>query len=186
MKLSLSPENWEAQYSDVEVKYAIGGWKIVIPKGDQSVNYVVSDCPIQGFRAAIKATFKIKSSEPKFKVFDIHHLPSFRLYFQEQGDNWQSDGFRWWSVAPSGSITLPDHTSGTVTLVTAADPALWQGLYGKLANSTKDYANRFEKACRFIDKVGITFGGSFDYGFGHGVSLESGSYKVICKYFEAN
>lgn len=94
--------------------------------------------------------------------------PKARLYFQKAGDDWFSNGFRFWST-PS---TLED---GDHELVIPLDFAHWSGVRG----NTYETQATFDAARANVVNVGITFGADFA---GHGL-YASGPVHFSMKSF---
>jgi hypothetical protein len=182
MKLSVNPLKWETQYSDVQVKIGLTGFKLFVPKNG-SLNYVVTQAPDVDLNKFIglNGKFLVKAVNATYKTYNTSYPPNFRLYLQQKGDNWKSNGYRWWSTAVSGYSFLPLNGKYIIGLHTIFAPVYWQGIDGKSAMTNPE---RFKAALKSPDKIGITFGGSYGNDFGHGVELLGGKCKIIGKEFE--
>ena len=92
-------------------------------------------------------------------------LPTVRVFLA--GVSNQNDTKRYWSH-DIYYVLGP----GTVTMNVPLDPALWSDVDGLPADLNNGAINRFQSALDNIDRLGVTFGGSF---FGHGVFTTGGT-----------
>lgn len=91
------------------------------------------------------------------------------LYFQRRGDDWATDGWRWWaSFAP---IPLSE---GEFT-ISASLTSNWTSVQNKSAASDPD---DFRASVRDADRVGFTFGNCT--GRGHGIRATGpGTFRLL-------
>ena len=81
------------------------------------------------------------------------------LYFQREGDDWATDGGRWWATFASVALQGP---MAEVEIAAPLD-ANWTSV---LEMTAKHNPNEFARAKANADRVGFTFGNC--EGFGHG------------------
>jgi hypothetical protein len=97
------------------------------------------------------------------------------IYFERQGDDWNTDGYRWWA---SFNMTTPIEP-GTYTITVPLDDArYWSSSNVKDAIKNPDdfLAAKQHTAC-----VGFTLGGGT--GLGHGV-FATGHVRLVVTQFE--
>jgi hypothetical protein len=139
------------------------GWLFSFPIGVDGVHYVTTGWTGSLVGKTITMTFSI-SGGPDFVGLnsgqpDPNGVPSVRLYFQQAGDNWDTDGFRWWSINPNSVALAP----GSFTISVPVSPDLWSGIFGEKGT---DKPALWNAAVANVANVGFTFGSEF---FGHGV-----------------
>lgn len=103
-------------------------------------------------------------------------LPSaITVYFQRRGDDWSTDGWRWW------------FTSGTVSPITAGTFEIIAPLSGHWTSVEREDSEidraSFAAAVADADRVGFTLGGGD--GYGHGV-YATGPARIVITGFEVN
>ena len=95
------------------------------------------------------------------------------LYFQRKGDDWRTDGWRWWATF----ATITGLADGEYEIVAPLD-ANWTSVM-ELTAATHPEA--FRAALADADRVGFTFGGGD--GFGHGVRA-TGPVRFVLTGFD--
>lgn len=95
------------------------------------------------------------------------------LYFQRRGDNWRTDGGRWW--APFASVPLRG-PMGEMEIVAPLD-ANWTSV---IEMSARTSPNAFAAAKATADRVGFTFGNC--EGLGHGARATQPVRFVVTKF----
>ena len=85
-------------------------------------------------------------------------ISALTVYFQRRGDDWNSDGWRWW------------FTSGTVAPIPSGPGEIAAPLNGQWTSvfkmSSSGAPSQFQEAINSADRVGFTFGGGDGYGHG--------------------
>jgi hypothetical protein len=81
------------------------------------------------------------------------------LYFQRKGDNWRTNGARWW--ASFAKVSLRGFMAETE--IVAPLNARWTSV---LKMNAKDHSNEFAAAKANADRVGFTFANCSGYGHG--------------------
>lgn len=81
------------------------------------------------------------------------------LYFQQAGDNWATDGGRWWATFASAQLSRP---TGEMEIVAPLN-GRWTSVIRMDAENSR---GEFEMAKARADRVGFTFANC--EGFGHG------------------
>ena len=104
----------------------------------------------------------------------VAHFPSIgpTLYFERSGDDWNTDGYRWWaSFAAVMPMVAGDHE------VSARLDSNWTSVMTKTA---LNYPDDFSRSIQDSQAVGFTLGGGT--GYGHGV-YATGPARLIVKDF---
>ena len=101
---------------------------------------------------------------------------SIVLYFQRKGDNWSTDGWRWWSTF-SYHMPLKPGEYELVAPLEGSPSADWTSVS---TYSWSTSPGTYQKAIEEADRVGFTFGGGD--GWGHGVYATAPA-KFILKDF---
>lgn len=98
------------------------------------------------------------------------------LYFQRRGDDWNQDGWRWWSVF---AIHKP-LGAGEFEMVAPLEPSTTSNWKSVLKMKSLENPNEYKMAVDNADRVGFTFGGGG--GQGHGVYATAPA-KFVLKEF---
>jgi hypothetical protein len=139
---------------------ADGGWHIGIPQSD-GVHYVTRHFGSAG-KTMITIHYRVEMADgvkivPSTEPDGPSMGPVF--YFQRKGDNWNSDGWRWWAT-----FDVPHPiVAGKFELSVPLDGAWTSVETETAANSPGD----FYQAKQYAERVGFTLGGGT--GYGHGV-----------------
>ena len=144
------------------------GWYFDFPQTPNSVHYVTR-APTEAVRSGIRMSFEI-SGNAEFKEADcggVGCVPGpgmVRIYIQRCGDDWRTNGFRFWSppLQLSGGALQMDY---------ALDPS-WSGVFGTDPDG-------FRAALSNLCAVGFTFGGMFA---GHGVYSTAPARFVLTNF----
>jgi hypothetical protein len=151
-----------------------GTWYIDLPQSD-GVHYVTTAYPsLTGF-TKMTIRYRIEMADGvKIVPSTDATAPSIgpTLYFQRVGDNWNSDGYRWWAtfarvlpmVAGENEVSAPLDFN-------------WTSSNTKTANG---YPNDFALSKQNTAEVGFTLGGGS--GYGHGV-YATGKARLIVEDF---
>lgn len=141
------------------------------------VNYVTIRLgPLKG-KKSIRMRYRIEA-DPSTNFYPKccpGKLSTIVLYFQRRGDNWTSEGWRWWSTftyhrpLKPGDYVLEAPLKATTT-------SNWTSVTGSKALNNPAYNRAIDNA----DRVGFTFGGGD--GWGHGV-YATGPAKFVLKEF---
>ena len=95
------------------------------------------------------------------------------LYFQRSGDDWSTDGGRWWATFATRQLNGP---TGETEIVAPLN-AKWSSVIRKnAANSPAEFA----AAKLYADRVGFTFANC--EGFGHGARATAPVRFVVTKF----
>jgi hypothetical protein len=137
-------------------------WSFNFPQKD-GVHYVTTQTSGSLVGKTLHLKFTIAGTETAFTALnagqpDTAAPAQVHLYFQQAGDNWDTDGYRWWSN-PKGVMLA----NGTFTLDVPVTPDQWTGIFGEKGT---DKPALWNAAVANVMNVGFTFGGEF---FGHGV-----------------
>lgn len=81
------------------------------------------------------------------------------LYFQRKGDNWRTDGARWWASFAKVTLRGPMPETEIVAPLNAS----WTSV---LKMNAKDHPNEFAAAKANADRVGFTFANCSGHGHG--------------------
>ena len=93
-------------------------------------------------------------------------------YIQRKGDDWNTDGYRWWASYASPMPITPGEHEITVEL-----NGPWTSVFTKTADNDP---SSFAKAKADADRIGFTFGGGD--GLGHGLYAD-GSARFVLESF---
>jgi hypothetical protein len=93
-------------------------------------------------------------------------------YIQRRGDDWDTDGYRWWASYASPMPITPGEHELTVQL-----DGPWTSVMKKTAAT---HPSDFQKAKDNADRIGFTFGGGT--GLGHGVSATAPARFVLLSF----
>jgi hypothetical protein len=150
------------------------GWGFVMTP-DAEPHYVTARYGTLQGKSRIRMVYRLEIGD------DSHVYPRccmneqgmVTLYFQKAGDDWNTDGGRWWATFASQPVTPGVHE------IVAPLNDNWTSVIKKTAQTAPaDFAAAKLKA----DRIGFTFGGgsSQDSGYGHGVrSTGPGVFTVL-------
>jgi hypothetical protein len=138
------------------------GWAFDFPLYPSSVHYVTFRYGSLSGKTHIVMHYRIEG-DPSVRIFPVccAQLDSIgpTLYFQQKGDDWETDGKRWWATFNSPHPIQPGEYEMDVPLDGA-----WTSVTTMTASSNP---SQFMNAKQNADRVGFTFGGGD--GYGHGV-----------------
>lgn len=151
------------------------GWAFDFPLSPGSVHYVTFQSGSLVGKTHIVVHYRIETNS-NVQLFPVccAQLASIgpTLYFQEKGDNWSTDGMRWWATFAAPNPIQ----SGDYTLDVPLDGA-WTSVNTMTAASNPiEFTNAKQNAAR----VGFTFGGGD--GYGHGV-YANGTARFVLESF---
>jgi hypothetical protein len=150
------------------------GWHIDLPQSD-GVHYVTRQSGSLAGKTKITIRYRVEMSDGvKIVPSSYPNAPALgpTLYFQRAGDDWNTDGWRWWAT-----FSTPDPIVAGTFEISAPLDALWTSVDAKTAtNSPSDFASAKEHAGR----VGFTLGGGT--GYGHGV-FATGQARIVVTDF---
>lgn len=162
------PQGWTADTdgNDYGTKVEADG-SFDFPQTPSSVHYVTKACDgLTGKQIRLKYRIEggplYAASDPKAPTIG----PT--IYFERKGDDWQTDGMRWWATFASPSPIVP----GEFEIIVPFD-AKWTSV--EHYNSVDNRAS-FLAALNNAARVGFTFGGGS--GYGHGV-YGSGRFTLL-------
>jgi len=151
------------------------GWAFDFPLDTGTVGYVTLRHGSLANKAHILMRYRIEM-DPGVVIHPLccAQLPSIgpTLYFQQQGDDWQTDGKRWWAtfarVTPieAGEFEVDIPLNGAWTSVQTMTAA----------SNPQQFANAKANA----DRIGFTFGGGD--GYGHGVYATGRARFVLTSF----
>jgi hypothetical protein len=159
-----------------------GAWSFQFPSSESGghVNYVQTPFNAATTPQSLTVTFRVESNAPQYEVLDpADHLPAtFRLFFEQQGDDLIEPNGRWWAGPSMSVYNLGSQDGQTLTFFVPLTSDRWSNVYGD------QDPQAFSAALKNIGWVGVTFGGQ--YFAGHGVAVRSGSAKYILIDFTVN
>jgi hypothetical protein len=146
------------------------GWQFDMPTGSGSVHYV--EVPYKATEnltgKTLTVTFSMVSNEPIYNAnveAGESGPPSFHLFLERLNDDFTNEYYRWW--CSSGGYNLGTQDNQTITLSCPLTSTAWTSVYGVSTPGP------FADALNNLGWVGMTFGGSGQWG--HGVRLLGGS-----------
>jgi hypothetical protein len=150
------------------------GWHIDLPQSD-GVHYVTRQFGSLAGKTKITIRYRVEAADGvKIVPSSDASLPSLgpTLYFQRSGDNWSTDGWRWWATFTTPAPIQPGEYE-----ITAALDGPWTSVETETAaNSPSDFAAAKQGA----GEVGFTLGGGT--GYGHGV-YATGQARIVVTDF---
>jgi hypothetical protein len=182
---AMTASNWEIGPIISGYDYSIGmptsptqvpdGWEFDFPLAPGSVHYLTFRYGSLAGKTHIIMHYRVEMS-PGVQLFPAC-CPQFEtigptVYFQENGDDWNTDGMRWWATFNSPAPI----EAGEFTMDVPLDAA-WTSVTTMTAASNPA---QFLKAKENADRVGFTFGGGT--GYGHGV-YANGSARFVLESF---
>lgn len=148
------------------------GWWFDFPLFPGSVHYVTFHYGSLAGKTHIVMHYKVEA-DPGVVIHPITQsdAPSMgpTIYFQEKGDDWDTDGMRWWATF---ATPLPINP-GEYTMDVPLD-GKWTSVVSMTAATNP---SQFAKAKQNADRVGFTFGGGT--GYGHGVYADGNARFVL-------
>lgn len=178
-------QNWEIGPVINGSNYSIGmplnptqtpdGWAFDFPLAPGSVHYVTFPFgPLVG-KSHIVMHYRIEA-DPGVQIIPVccSALPAIgpTIYFQQQGDDWKSDGKRWWATFDT-KISI---VAGDYQLDIPLD-GQWTSVSAMTAQSNPQ---EFKTAKENAARVGFTLGGGD--GFGHGVYATGRARLVVTDF----
>lgn len=150
------------------------GWYIDLPQSD-GVHYVTRRSGSLAGKTKITIKYRIETAEgvkivPSSEPNALSIGPT--LYFQRRGDDWKTDGWRWWATFTSPIPIV----AGTFQITAPLDGA-WTSVNTKTA---ANHPSDFAAAVQNSDRIGFTLGGGT--GYGHGV-YATGSARIVVTDF---
>jgi hypothetical protein len=82
---------------------------------------------------------------------------SVTLHFQKRGDDWKTDGYRWWATFATVPLAIGEHE------IVAPLDSKWTGAFAATAET---HPAAFAAAKANAERVGFTFGNCEGYGHG--------------------
>jgi hypothetical protein len=151
------------------------GWAFDFPLSPGSVRYVTFHYGSLAGKTHIVIHYRIEA-DPNVQLFPVccAQLASIgpTLYFQQKGDDWSTDGLRWWATFNSPTPIK----AGDYTIDVPLDGA-WTSVETMTAANSP---TQFSTAKQNADRVGFTFGGGD--GYGHGV-YANGTARFVLESF---
>jgi len=148
------------------------GWGFDFPLYPGSVHYVTFRYGSLAGKTHIVMHYRIDADTS----IGIHPItqpdaPSMgpTIYFQEKGDDWNTDGMRWWATFATPLPIVP----GEYTIDVPLD-GKWTSVVSMTAATNP---TDFSRAKQNADRVGFTFGGGT--GYGHGVYADGNARFVL-------
>lgn len=177
--------NWEIGPIIAGTNYSVGmplnptqtadGWAFDFPLAPGSVHYVTFPYGSLSGKTHIVMRYRVEA-DPSVRFFPVccAQLQSLgpTIYFQKSGDNWNTDGMRWWATfSPPTPVR-----AGEYELDIPLDGA-WTSVVTMSAASNP---NEFAAAKMNAGRVGFTFGGGD--GYGHGVYADGQARFVVTSF----
>jgi hypothetical protein len=151
------------------------GWAFDFPLAPGKVGYVTYRFGSLAGKSRIVMRYRIEA-DPTVQIFPMccPQLDSIgpTLYFQQRGDDWNTDGKRWWATFD----TRHPIQGGEYELNIPLDGA-WTSVFTMTAQSNPQ---QFANAKQNADRVGFTLGGGD--GYGHGV-YANGVARIVVTSF---
>jgi hypothetical protein len=177
--------NWEIGPIISGTDYSVGmplnptqtsdGWAFNFPLAPGSVHYVTYKFGSLAGKTHIVMKYRIEADP------SVQFLPTCcpallgqgpTMYLQEKGDNWNTDGMRWWATFNSPWPIQP----GDHELDIPLDGA-WTSVFTMTAASDPQ---QFTSAKLNADRIGFTFGGGD--GYGHGTYVTGSARFVVTSF----
>lgn len=151
------------------------GWAFDIPMSPGSVHYLTYKYGSLAGKSHIIMSYRIEA-DPAVQIFaaSVPGATSIgpTLYFQQVGDDWNTDGMRWWATF---NIRYPI-TSGAYQVDIPFD-ANWTSVFTMTAQAN---LTQFQSAKLDAERIGFTFGGGT--GYGHGVYADGPARFVVTSF----
>lgn len=174
--------NWEIGPVISGKNYSVGmplrptqtpeGWAFDFPLAPGSVHYVTSPSGSLAGKTHIILHYRIEAAPSvEFSPVCCADLPAIgpTIYFQEKGDDWNTDGLRWWATFDAPTPMKPGEYQMDIPLDGA-----WSSVMTMTATGNPQ---QFASAKANADRVGFTFGGGD--GYGHGVYANGAARFVV-------
>jgi hypothetical protein len=156
------------------VQDADGSWHIDLPQSD-GVHYVTHSIGSLSGKTKITMHYRVET-DPGVQILPSSNPSAASmgptLYFQRSGDNWSTDGNRWWATFETPAPIV----AGTFELTAPLDGP-WTSVETKTAANSPD---DFKQAKANAARVGFTLGGGT--GYGHGV-YATGPARIVVTGF---
>ena len=155
--------------------HAKGGWGFTISQQSEPHYVTFRHGSLRG-KKQIRMRFRVDG--PAGAIIHGAKCPTgspsaVTLYFQRAGDDWATDGGRWWATFASGQLSRP---TGEMEIVAPLD-GKWTSV---LHLSAENSRNEFEAAKAHADRVGFTFANC--EGFGHGARATAPVRFVVTRF----
>lgn len=151
------------------------GWAFDFPLAPGSVHYVTFPYGSLAGKTHIVMHYRIEA-DPSVQFFPVccANLPSIgpTMFIQENGDDWNTDGMRWWATFNSPTPIKPGDYQMDIPLDGA-----WTSVFTMTAASNPQ---QFATAKLNAARVGFTFGGGD--GYGHGVYANGIARFVVTSF----
>lgn len=181
----MTAQNWEIGPVINGSNYSVGmplnpvqtpdGWAIDFPLSPASVHYVTFPFGTLAGKTRIVMHYRIEA-DPGVQIVPVCCATSPAigptLYFQQQGDDWNTDGERWWATFD----TKFPIEAGTYELDVPLDGA-WTSV---MTMTAKSDPQQFTTAKNNAARIGFTLGGGD--GYGHGVYATGPARLVVTEF----
>jgi hypothetical protein len=182
---TMTAQNWEIGPVINGRNYSVGmplnpvqtpdGWAFDFPLSPGSAHYVTFPFGSLAGKTRIVMHYRIEA-DPGVQIVPVccSTSPAIgpTLYFQQQGDDWNTDGMRWWATFDTKSPMV----SGDYEVTIPLDGA-WTSVMTMTAQSNPQ---QFITAKSNAGRVGFTLGGGD--GFGHGVYATGRARLVVTEF----
>jgi hypothetical protein len=152
-----------------------GGWGFTISQASEPHYVTFRHGSLRGKRQ-IRMRFRVEGQAGAIvhgAKCPIASPSAVTLYFQRAGDDWTTDGARWWATFASARLDGP---VGETEIVASLD-----GKWTSVLNMTAaNNPNEFAAAKAQADRVGFTFGNCT--GFGHGARATAPMRFVVTRF----
>lgn len=145
----------------------LGGWQM--PLGPEYEPHYVSfpHGSLEG-KSRIEMRYAIEGGGDIIGV-GCQGIGTLTVFFQAQGDDWNTDGKRWWATFASLPLGEGEYW------INAALDSNWTSVFKMSASANPQ---QFQGALRSAARVGFTFGNC--EGYGHGVrATQPGTFRLI-------
>jgi hypothetical protein len=181
----MTAQNWEIGPVINGANYSVGmplsptqtadGWAFDFPLGPGSVHYVTFPFGSLAGKTRIIMHYRIEA-DPDVQIVPVccASLPAIgpTLFFQQQGDDWNTDGMRWWATFDTKFPIV----AGDYELSVPLDGA-WTSVFTMTAQSNPQ---QFATAKNSAARIGFTLGGGD--GYGHGVYATGRARLVVTEF----
>lgn len=177
--------NWEIGPIVNGTNYSVGtpphpyqtsdGWAFDIPTSPGSVHYVTYKYGSLAGKSHIVMNYRLEA-DPGVDIFaaSVPGATSIgpTLYFQQSGDDWNTDGMRWWATFNIHDPITPGEYQLDIPL-----DGKWTSVFTMTAETDPV---QFQTAKLNAERVGFTFGGGT--GYGHGVYATGQARFVVTSF----
>lgn len=181
----MTAQNWEIGPIISGTNYSVGmpmsptqtsdGWTFDFPLGPGSVHYVTFPFGSLAGKTRVIMDYRIEA-DPGVQIVPVccSSSPGIgpTLYFQQQGDDWNTDGGRWWATFNTKMPIEPGEYELNIPL-----DGPWTSVLTMTAQSNPQ---QFAAAKINAARVGFTLGGGD--GYGHGVYATGRARLVVTKF----